>query len=140
MNVQQVMTKTVNYIPADTTLQQASRLMRDQGCGFLPIGDDNSQKLQGVVTDRDIVVRAIADGRNPETTTVDAVKTDKVLYCYQNDSLEAVSNSMSEQQIYRLIVLDDAENKRLCGIVSLGDIARNGLAQLTGQTATAIAA
>ncbi len=140
MNVQEVMTKNVEYIPANTTLHEAARMMRDLDCGFLPIGDDSNDKLRGVVTDRDILIRGIADGKDPNSTTIDAVKTDKVLYCFQDDSLETVARNMGGQQIYRLVVLDNPDSKRLCGVISLGDIARQRMDKLAGETATSIAA
>lgn len=140
MKVQQVMTANVKYVPTETTLTEAARLMRDQDCGFLPIGDASDDRLLGVVTDRDIVIRGIAEGHDPNSASVDSMKTDKVLYCFRDDSVQDVANNMEDQQVYRLVVLDDPESKQLCGIISLGDIARAGMDRLTGKVATGIAA
>ncbi|MDO9521486.1 MAG: CBS domain-containing protein [Pseudohongiella sp.] len=138
MNVQDVMTRDVEYIPSDTTLAEAASKMRDSDTGFLPIGDSDQSKLQGVITDRDIVVRAIAAGKDPNKATVKEFKTDKVLYCYQSDSVESAAENMREQQVYRLVVLDNKDDKRLCGIVSLGDVVRHDNENLGGKTARGI--
>lgn len=82
MQVQQIMSTSVEYVPTDTTLAQAAKYMRDLDTGFLPIGDSPQGRLQGVITDRDITVRGVAAGKNPENTTVDQMKTDKILYCF----------------------------------------------------------
>jgi len=138
MQVEQVMSQNVYYIPSTTSLSDAASSMRDHDTGFLPIGDDKDDRLKGVVTDRDIVVRGLAAGHNPQETTVADVKTDKVLYCYKADDIRDAAKSMREQQVYRLIVLDNKESKRLCGIISLGDIVQNGKEKLGGHTADGI--
>jgi len=138
MQVQQIMSTRVEYIPADTTLAQAAKNMRDRDTGFLPIGDSPQGRLQGVITDRDITVRGVAAGKDPENTTVNQVKTDKVLYCFQDEDVNDVANNMQDQKVYRLIVLNNHDEKRLSGIVSLGDIVRHGSAKLGGETAREI--
>ena len=138
MQVQQIMSTRVEYIPADTTLAQAAKNMRDRDTGFLPIGDSPQGRLQGVITDRDITVRGVAAGKDPENTTVNQVKTDKVLYCFQDEDVNDVANNMQDQKVYRLIVLNNRDEKRLCGVVSLGDIVRHGSAKLGGETAREI--
>jgi len=134
------MTGKAEYISANTTLGQAAQKMRDLDVGFLPIGDKQEDKLQGVVTDRDITVRGIAAGKDPDKTTVSSVETDKVLYCFESDSLEEAATSMQNQKVYRLIVLNSPDQKRLCGIVSLGDILQHGELKLSAETARAIMA
>ncbi len=138
MQVQQVMTRNVEYIPSDTSLANAAMKMRDADIGFLPIGNSDEDKLQGVITDRDIVVRAIATGQDPQQTTVSEAKTDKVLYCFEEDSVEEAADSMRKQQVYRLIVLNNRDEKRLAGIVSLGDVVRHDKEELAGETARGI--
>ena len=138
MQVKHAMSSNVKYIPSTTTLSDAAITMRDSNTGFLPIGDDSAGQLKGVVTDRDIVVRALAAGHNPEQTTVTEIKTDKVLYCYKDDDVKDAAKSMKAQQVYRLIVLDDKNSKKLCGIISLGDIVHNGKPELGGHTAEGI--
>ena len=124
MTVEEIMSSDVDYVPTDTTLAEAARHMKDRDCGFLPLGDDPQGKLQGVVTDRDIVIRGVAEGRDVNSATVNEVKTDRVLYCYQNDNVADAAYSMRDQHVNRLIVLDNEQNKKLCGIITLGDILR----------------
>ena len=138
MQVQQIMSTSVEYVPTDTTLAQAAKYMRDLDTGFLPIGDSPQGRLQGVITDRDITVRGVAAGKNPENTTVDQMKTDKILYCFQDEHVNDVANNMQDQKVYRLIVLNNRDEKRLCGVVSLGDIVRHDSAKLGGETAREI--
>lgn len=133
MQIQQVMTSNVHYIPSSCTIAQAASKMREIDSGFLPIADSPEGRLQGVVTDRDIVVRAIAAGKDPQQATVSDAKTDKILYCFKDDPVEDAVNSMRDQQVYRLIVLDNHEDKRVCGVVSLGDIVGNHREQLGGE-------
>lgn len=138
MKVQDVMSNNVEYIASDTTLATAAIRMRDNNTGFLPIGDSEKGKLQGVITDRDIVVRAVAAGKDPRQAVVTDFKTDKVLYCFQGDSVESAADNMRHQQVYRLIVLNNREEKRMCGVVSLGDVVRHDRERLGGDTARGI--
>ena len=140
MRVQDAMTKNATYIPAAMTLDDAARKMRELNSGFLPIADANEKKLQGVVTDRDIVLRAVAEGLDPARTSVEEVKSDAVLLCFQDDDVEKAARHMHDQQIYRLVVLDDSKHKHLCGVITLGDIAREHDAATVGKTAAGIAA
>lgn len=140
MQVKRVMTNDVRYIPSSTTLKQAAEIMRSMDCGFLPVGDSADGKLLGVITDRDIAMRGIAEGMDPIACTVKDVLTEKVLYCFQNDSLESAAKSMEAQQVYRLIVLNNKTDKRLCGIITLGDIVRHSQTDLVAKTVGNIAA
>ena len=101
------------------TLEEAAHEMLDDDLGFLPIGEN--EKLIGVITDRDIAIRGVAEGKDPQTTPVRDVMTDKVLYCYEKDDIKTAAKSMKEQQIRRLIVLD--KDKKLTGVLTMGDIA-----------------
>src|SRR5690625_1994369 len=112
MKITEVMTRNVEYIPSSTSLEEAAVRVREQVPGFLPIGDPPDGKLQGVITDRDIVVRALAEGLDPADTTVEQVRSNKVLYCFQDDDLPSAADSMGQQQVYRLIVLDNPDDKR----------------------------
>jgi CBS domain-containing protein len=94
-------------------------------CGFLPISDPLGAKLLGVITDRDIAIRGVGAGLDPRETTVDRLKSDKVVYCFRNDAVERAARLMYDQQIYRLAVLESSDNKRLCGVISLNDIVRH---------------
>lgn len=125
MNISDVMSSQAVVVNPSTTLEAAAMKMRAHDCGFLPVVDDAENALQGVVTDRDIVVRGIARGLNPKTTSVDEVRSEGVLYCYTSDTIEAAARSMYRLQVSRLVVLADPHTKRLCGVVSLGDLVRN---------------
>lgn len=138
MQVQRVMSSPAEYISSNTSLAEAAMIMRDSNIGVLPIGDAGDEKLKGIITDRDIVVRAVADHHNPDETTVGDVKTNKVLYCFQGDPVEKAAQSMRENQVYRLVVLDDRDNMRIRGIVSLNDIVDHDKEQLGGETARGI--
>lgn len=141
MLVEELMTTDVDYVPSNTTLAEAAQHMRERDCGFLPLGDDPKGKLQGVVTDRDIVLRGVAEGCDVNNTTVSDVKTDKVLYCFRNDELRDAAYSMRDKQVNRLIVLDSPQSKKLCGIISLGDILRLcDDVELSGDTARGVKA
>lgn len=140
MHIKDVMTRNVEYIPTNTSLKSAAEIMQRMDAGFLPIGNSEHDKLRGVVTDRDITVRGVARGLDPNTATVDEVKTDKVLYCLENDSLEDAARSMGEQQVYRLIVLNNEQDKKMTGVISLADIARRNEAELAGKVTVNVTA
>jgi len=120
MQVKDVMTKGAKCIGPDDNLQKAARMMKDLDVGPLPVCGDND-KLIGMVTDRDIVVRAIAEGRDPATTRVRDVMSPGICTCFEEDDIGAAANLMRDKQIRRLVVLN--RDKRLAGIVSLGDLA-----------------
>jgi CBS domain-containing protein len=120
MNVKDVMTRGVKCTHPSTTLQEAARMMRDLDVGPLPVCGDN-ERLVGLLTDRDIAVRAVADGQDPRTTTVRDVMTPDIVYCFEDQDVSEAARLMKEHQIRRLVVLN--RDKRLVGIVSLGDLA-----------------
>jgi len=103
---------------SNETLQQAARTMAEIDAGFLPVGDDDH--LVGMLTDRDIAVRAVANGLGPDARVGDAMTRD-VKYCFDDEDTDHIAHNMAEQQIRRLPVVD--RNKRLVGVVSLGDLA-----------------
>lgn len=140
MKISDIMTRDVAYIHADTPLKQAAETMKRLDTGFLPIANSPQDKLLGVVTDRDIAIRGVAKGLDSENTPVQQVITDKVLYCYEDDSAEQAARKMGEQEVYRLVVLDNSNNKHLCGVVTLADISRAGNVSAAGRTATKISA
>lgn len=119
MTVGDVMTRGVEVAAPDTTLQQAALTMRSLDIGPLPVCD--GKRLVGMVTDRDITVRATAAGRDPRSTMVSEVMTPISIYCFAEQDIRHAAWLMSQYQIRRLPVLD--QSKRLVGIVSLGDLA-----------------
>lgn len=120
MNIRDVMTREAKLANPFDTLQHAAKLMKDCDCGSLPVADGDW--LVGMITDRDIAVRAVAEGKGPSSKVRDAM-TAEVKYCFEDEDITHVCENMSDIQVRRLPVLD--RNKRLVGIVSLGDLARN---------------
>jgi len=131
MQVKDVMTRGAECIRPDDNLQQAARRMKDLDVGPLPVCDHD--KLVGMLTDRDIVVRAIAEGRDPATTRVRDVMSPGICACFEDDDVGEAAKLMREKQIRRLVVLN--RDRRLAGIVSLGDLATETHDEsLTGRT------
>lgn len=116
--IREVMTKDPVCMPADTTVLDAARTMRDRNIGDVIMLEGN--RVAGIVTDRDIVVRALAEGRNPGTTTIGEVATQDVTTISPDDGFDAAVKLMRERNIRRLPVV---ENGKPAGIVSLGDLA-----------------
>jgi CBS domain-containing protein len=119
MQIKEVMTRGVEVIRPEDTLQEAARKMKTIDVGPLPVCD--GERLVGMITDRDIIVRATAEGRDPKTTPVKEAMTPGIVYVYEDQDLEEAASVMKDRQLRRLVVLD--RNKKLVGILSLGDIA-----------------
>ncbi len=120
--VADVMSTQVRIIGPDDTVQQATRLMRDQNVGALPVGEGD--RLVGMLTDRDVALRLVAEGRDPARTKVREVMTPDVRYVFEDEELGHAAENMAEQNVRRLPVVN--RNKRLVGVLSLGDLAANG--------------
>lgn len=140
MLVKDIMTPEVKCIPADTNLEQAAKIMAHFDCGFLPVTEDSDKNLIGVVTDRDIVIRGIANGGSPQQMTVGEVRTNATYCCLENDDVESAAEAMRHQCVYRLLVLNNEEERILCGVISLGDISRHQQETLAGKVASRISA
>ena len=121
MLVKECMTEHVELGTPDMTVCEAAKKMREGDFGILPIQEND--KLVGMLTDRDIVVRAIAVGLDPEQTNVKEIMTAQVLYCFDDQNIEEVSENLGRNQIQRLPVIN--RQKRLVGILSLGDLAQS---------------
>jgi CBS domain-containing protein len=119
MKIHEVMTRGVETISSGATVEFAARKMLNRNIGFLPVVD--SEKVVGVVTDRDMVLRGVSFGLRPAMTTVRQIMTKKVLSVYDDQNLTDASLVMEKNFVHRLLVLDRQE--RLVGIVSLSDIA-----------------
>jgi CBS domain-containing protein len=119
MKVREAMTSDVRVLRPDQTIRDAAILMGEIDAGALPIADN--ERLVGMITDRDIVIRAVAEGLSCDTSVSD-VMSHEVLYCYEDQSLDDVTRNMGQQQVRRLPVVN--RDKRLVGIISLGDAAR----------------
>jgi CBS domain-containing protein len=132
MKVGEIMTRGVEVASPDDTLQQAASRMAELDAGVLPVGEND--RLVGMLTDRDIAVRAVAQGKGPDTKVREAM-TLEVRYCFEDEDLEDAVRSMGENKVRRLPVI--GRDKRLVGIVSFGDVA---LYADSGQIDTAAAA
>ena len=119
MKVSECMTSKVETVRADQTVQDAAKFMLIADAGSIPVTDGD--RLIGMITDRDIAVRGIAKGNGPETP-VREVMTEDLIVARTDDDIEEVARKMSAAQVRRLPVIDNEE--RLCGIISLGDLAR----------------
>jgi CBS domain-containing protein len=117
--VSDVMTKQVIYLPAETTLDEAARAMREADIGDVVMTDGAT--LAGLVTDRDIVVRAVAERKDPTSTTIGSVATRDIVMIEQSSSAADAANLMRERGVRRVLVCD--ADRRLVGIISLSDLA-----------------
>jgi len=126
MRLDECMTRGVECTHPEATLQEAALMMRELDVGTLPVCDEN-ERVIGMVTDRDITVRAVANGKDPRTTLVRDAMTAGVVYCYEDQDVDEAARLMEDRQIRRLIVLD--HDHRLAGILSLGDLAVSGMTE-----------
>ena len=120
MQVRELMSSDVEVIAPDTTIQDAARRMRDADLGALPVGDGD--QLIGMVTDRDIVVRGVAEGKADGSATVRDVLTGDLTFCFEEDDVDNAANLMADRQVRRLPVL--SADKKLVGMLALADISR----------------
>jgi CBS domain-containing protein len=136
MQVKDVMTSDVECISPETTLREAAQRMKELDVGPLPICGEKD-RLVGMITDRDITVRAVAAGLDPSTAQVRDIMTPNIIYCYEDQDISDAAHMMEQNQIRRLVVLN--RDKRLVGILSLGDLAvDSGDEQLAGHTLEAV--
>jgi CBS domain-containing protein len=119
MNVSEVMTRAVQTVRPDDSLMDAAARMEELDVGMLPVCD--GERLVGMLTDRDITMRSTAAGTSPGTARVQQAMTADVVYCFEDQDVSEATRLMQDKQIRRLAVLD--RNKRLVGVVSLGDLA-----------------
>ncbi|WP_026792272.1 CBS domain-containing protein [Pleomorphomonas oryzae] len=133
MQVSEAMTRDVTIANVEESIAQAAQLMARLDAGALPVSDNN--RLVGMITDRDIAIRAVARGKGPETKVRD-VMTDDISYCFADQQIDEVTRNMSDAQVRRLPVLD--RDKQLVGILSLGDIAVATADGVAGQALTGI--
>lgn len=119
MKIGDIMTREVAFVSPDTTVRAAAEMMRDRDIGMLPVLDRN--RLLGLVTDRDIVVRAVADGLDLKRVAVRDIMTTVIFYCYETEDVAQAVRTMESKQIRRLLILNRL--KRLVGVLSIGDVA-----------------
>lgn len=128
MRVSEAMSRDVRVASPEQTIRDAARIMGEIDAGVLPVGEDD--KLVGMITDRDIAVRAVAQDKPPNTKVRD-VMSREVLYCYDDQDLDEVAMNMGDEQVRRMPVVN--RQKRLVGIVSIGDLAQTTNATTAGR-------
>jgi CBS domain-containing protein len=133
MKISECMTRDVQLASPDMSLREAARLMAECECGALPVGEND--RLVGMITDRDMAIRGMAEGKGPDAKVRDCMSRE-VEWCFEDDDVGECLETMADEQIRRMPVLNRA--KRLVGIVSLGDLTEAAQPQATGRTLSAI--
>lgn len=136
MKIEQAMHKGAEWISPDTPVSQIARMMKKSDIGAVPVGEND--RLIGMVTDRDLAIRALADGQDLSRLTARDVMTKGVTYARTDQSLEDAVQMMEEKAIRRLPVIN--EKKRLVGFLSLGDVSHHADRKLSGELLRAVAA
>ena len=136
MKVKDAMHKGAEWVSPDTPLTQVARKMKELDVGSIPVGEND--RLVGMVTDRDIACRAVADGRDCDAMTAREIMTDGIVFCRDVEDLDDAMRIMEQKQIRRLPVIN--EQKRLVGMLSLGDISQAAPHALTGEVTAAVSA
>lgn len=128
--VQDIMTKNVATVSPNQTVQEAAQIMSQKNIGALPVVENG--QVKGMITDRDITLRTSAQGKNPASTSVSEVMTNRVVTGTPNMSIQEAANVMAQNQVRRLPIV---ENNQLQGIVALGDIATNSASDQAAEQA-----
>ncbi len=129
MRVSEAMTREVRVADPKQSIREVAKIMAEIDAGSVPVGEND--RLVGMITDRDIAIRAIAAGKGPDTP-VREVMSAEVKYCFDDEELDHVAENMGDNKIRRLPVVN--RDKRLVGIVSLGDVARSESKKVVGET------
>ena len=132
--ISEVMTRGIQIANPDQTIREAAMTMAREDIGSLPVGEND--RLIGMITDRDIALRAVAEGRSPNTPVRD-VMTDDIKYCFEDDDVAQVAQNMAELQVRRLPVLN--RDKRLVGIIALSNVAQCGDKKATSEMLRGVA-
>jgi CBS domain-containing protein len=120
MRVSEAMTREVRVATPGQSIRDVAKIMADIDAGSMPVGEND--KLIGMITDRDIAIRGVAQGKGPDTPVSEVMSSEQVLYCFEDEDLDKVAKNMADEQVRRLPVVN--REKRLVGIVSLGNIAQ----------------
>lgn len=136
MKVKDAMHKGAEWVEVSTPVTTIARKMRDLDLGAIPIGEND--RLIGMVTDRDIAVRAVADGRDTSKLTARDVMSKGIVFCRDTEDIEDAVRIMEQKQIRRLPVLND--QKRLVGMLSLGDVSHGASHEISGEALTSVSA
>lgn len=129
MNIKDIMSKEVEVVTPEATLIEVAQKMEQRDCGCVVVTKDD--RLVGMITDRDIALRCIAKSHDLNTATAGDIMTPEILYCMEEDTPDEVARNMAENKIRRLPVLN--KDKRLVGIISLGDLASHTNHELCGE-------
>jgi CBS domain-containing protein len=119
MKLKDIMSRDLEFVDPKTSLQEAAKKMKDINAGPMPVVEN--QKPLGILTDRDITIRAVADGKDPRKTKVGEIMTQEVIACFEDQDVAEGAKIMGEKQVRRLMIVN--RNQKLVGIVSLGNIA-----------------
>mgnify|MGYP001813275085 CR=1 FL=1 len=136
MKVKELMHKGVTWVEPDTPVSSVAEKMRDEDIGAVPVGEND--RLIGMVTDRDIAVRAFANGHKVAELTARDVMSKGMIYCRDTEELDYAVRIMEQKKVRRLPVID--ENKRMVGMLSLGDISAGAPQSLSGEVMKAVSA
>jgi CBS domain-containing protein len=120
MRVSEAMTREVRVASPGQTIRDVAKIMDEINAGSMPVGDND--RLVGMITDRDIAIRAVALGKGPDTPVREVMSSEQVLYCYDDEEVDHVARNMASEQVRRLPVVN--RDKRLVGIISFGDVAQ----------------
>jgi|ERR1041385_2123444 CBS domain-containing protein len=135
MQAKDLMTQSVECISPETPVRNAARTMKSHDVGFLPVCEND--RLVGTLTDRDIVLRVIAEDKDVSDIKASDIMTKDVFWCYEDQTSDEVAEYMAEKEIRRVLVLN--RQKRLVGVISIGDLAQKGEEHVTGKTIKDIA-
>jgi CBS domain-containing protein len=136
MKVREAMHKGVQWVDPSTPLTKLAQLMSEHDIGAIPIGEND--RLVGMVTDRDIVVRGLANGRDPKSLTARDVMTKGIVFCRDEEDIDDATRTMELKQVRRLPVIDG--NKRMIGMLSLGDVSSACEQDQSGEVLQAVSA
>jgi CBS domain-containing protein len=136
MKVKDAMHRNAEWVEPTTTVSALAKKMRDLDVGSLPVGEND--RLVGMVTDRDIAIRAVAEGADPNQVTARDIMSKGIVYCRDDEELEDAVRIMEQKQIRRLPVIDG--NKRMVGILSLGDVSHAASHEIAGEVTAAVSA
>jgi CBS domain-containing protein len=120
MRVGEAMTRDVRLATPGQSIRDVAKMMAEIDAGILPVGEND--RIVGMITDRDIAVRAVAEGKGPDTPVRDVMSTEHIHYCFEDEDVADVARNMGQMKVRRMPVMD--RNKRLVGIISLGDVAQ----------------
>lgn len=127
--IKDIMSRDLHFVGPDDSLQDAAKQMRSHDVGFLPVVD--GQKLVGALTDRDITVKAVAEGKDPKKSHVKDVASKDVAWCYDDQDPDDAAKVMKDKEVRRVMVIDH-DSKQLVGVVSVGDLATKDSSKTSG--------